>query len=45
MNEIQNSADRLLALLEEQRRCYERILSILDKPETSEHEQINRAQQ
>lgn len=31
MNEITQSADRLVALLEEQKACIERILAILDK--------------
>lgn len=31
MNEIAQSADRLTALLEEQKACIERILAILDK--------------
>lgn len=31
MNEITQSADRLTALLEEQKACIERILAILDK--------------
>lgn len=31
MNEIIQSADRLTALLDEQKACIERILAILDK--------------
>lgn len=32
MNDILQTADRLAALLEEQRACLERINAILDKP-------------
>jgi hypothetical protein len=31
MNDITKSADRLAALLDEQRACIERIIAILDK--------------